>query len=667
MISANDKISTRQFQILTILNILGTSLMLLPKAVGLYAMEDSSLSVIIGILLGLTSTILICFSVKKQPYKNFYELVKNMFGKQLGFLISLSLIFTIIIITGINVKIFGEVFADVMLPTTPTPIISIAILLICMYGASKGLEARGRLAEIIIYFVFIFLILAVFFMVGNFDYNNFLPIMKNSYIDTFKGGLVVFFGLSGIIYIYLVYPFVDNKKQFTKSAVSAVSVIGLIMLVIVIITQGTFGINAVNSMNWPLLELISSVETNGSFVERQDALVISFWIFIIFASINAGIYYSSFLMHCINPKIKIKYYMLGTVIIILGESMLSLGEEYLIYLLLFFMVVLPLFITLSVKKVGVNSIILLLLISQSGCQDKISLENRSFPLTIGIDKIEDEFHLTYSIPLSIQPSESKKVTKESTGKTLEIAIKNMDKNSAKKIDYKHVKSIIFGKDFLNDEDMMKEVLKKINESPLNNKTLILGSDLTSKEVIKSQESTEEVLGQYISSYYKGNSSFYNMELLEVSEKLKNSVVVIPKISVDDNDEIKLQDGIILKDYKYVDTMEDNYTIGYMTFMGMSDDLTLDNGGRIINNKSDIEFRLNETTLIVVANIKVVSDKFYGNMEKEILEVWNYFYEDLKIDGLNIMETLRKKNYDLYQKRNLIENIELDLRLDFITK
>ena len=65
------------------------------------------------------------------------------------------------------------------------------------------------------------------------------------------------------------------------------------MTIISLITIARFGKYDIIHQMWPVLEIMDTIDLPGSFIERQDALIMTFWIISIFMMINAGMFFSS--------------------------------------------------------------------------------------------------------------------------------------------------------------------------------------------------------------------------------------------------------------------------------------------------------------------------------------------------------------------------------------
>ncbi len=294
MFADNNFITLRQLRLLLILDIFGMGITILPQKAVQFGGQNGWLIILIGLVLSLLLLILINQVAKIYPNDSFVDYTCKILGRPLGILISFGFIIKIIIGVAMEIRIFSEILKEIMLFNTPFWIISFSMLILGSYMASKGYEARGHIAEILIFIVFIPLAFVFFISVFDIDFSNLKPFFKEiSTIDALKGGGYMIFYFTGIEFIFLVYPYIKEKEKIQKTTISAIVIVGLIMTVITTITIARFGKHDIMHQMWPVLEIMDTIDLPGSFIERQDALIMTFWIISIFMMVNAGMFFSA--------------------------------------------------------------------------------------------------------------------------------------------------------------------------------------------------------------------------------------------------------------------------------------------------------------------------------------------------------------------------------------
>lgn len=310
MFSLNNKISIRQLQVLLILDIFGIGITVLPRRVAEFAGQDGWILIVLATVLACVYIYIISTIAGMFPNDSFVEYSSKILSKPIGILLSCGFVIKIIVSLSLELRVFGEIVKQIMLTNTPFGIIALSMILLGAFAAAKGYETRGRIAEILIFIIFIPLIFVFGVAVTDVDFSNLKPVMVTPPSNILKGSFFIAFAFSGIDFVLLAYPYIRRPQNARKGSLQAIITIGIIMLVITVITIARFGPFDVIHLMWPVLEIMDTIDLPGSFIERQDALIMSFWIISIFIIVNAGMFFSSLLTKDIIGKGKHSMYII---------------------------------------------------------------------------------------------------------------------------------------------------------------------------------------------------------------------------------------------------------------------------------------------------------------------------------------------------------------------
>lgn len=362
MFSSTNKISIRQLQILLILDIFGMGITFLPKKMAEFGGQDGWLCILLGMILACICTWISASLAEKFPNDNFVAYTGKIVSKPVSIIITIGFILKIIFSLSMELRIFSEILKQTILFHTPSYVISICMLLIGAYGAVKGYETRGRIAEILIFIILIPLFIIFAFTAFDTDYTNLMPFFDAEGKDLFFGGVFSLFTFNGIEFILLAYPYLKNKKTAKKESIKAVVFTGIIMTLITLITIAKLGPYDIKKQIWPVLEIMNTADLPGAFIERQDAVVMSFWIMSVFIIINAGIYFSSLLSKNIFNKGKNVWHVAAVFVIVFVISLIpgdiseiiSLNDKIYIYLGAPYIFIIPLLLLIvaKIRKIG---------------------------------------------------------------------------------------------------------------------------------------------------------------------------------------------------------------------------------------------------------------------------------------------------------------------------
>ncbi len=321
-LSYNNKISNRQLQLLLILDVFGTGVLALPRRAAQYADQDGWLVVIVAALIALAYTYVINSLARRFPGMSFFDYTSKLISRPLGILISLGFVIKIFVFAALELRLFCEIVNQTMLVNTPPWIILVSMLLVSAFAAAKGYETRARMGEVLIFVVLIPLIIIFCLALSDVDFSNLMPMFTTPPERIFEGGLNIALAFTGFEFCLLAYPYLARPKTARKVAAHSVIFVGVLSLAIVLLTLAKFGPLDILVQNWPVLELMDLITIPGSFIERQDALMLSFWIVSVFAIINASLFFSSLLMKDVIKAGRHSFYILLAVPVIFILSLL---------------------------------------------------------------------------------------------------------------------------------------------------------------------------------------------------------------------------------------------------------------------------------------------------------------------------------------------------------
>lgn len=324
MLSLNDKISARQLQALLFLDIFGTGVIYLPRIVSEHAGQDGWLCVLTATVAAALCAWLITLAAGMFPGMTFGDLCSRVLSRPVGIILSLAFAARIVLNCALELRLFGEILKDTMLYFTPGWLVCAVMLLLGAYISAKGYETRGRIAEILFFVVFVPLIAVFAVASSDIDFSNLLPVFEAAPKNVLEGGAAGAFAFTGLELLLIALPHVSRKseKKLRKNVVVAVLSIGLFMAAVTAVTIARFGPGGTARQMWPVLEMMDTIDIPGAFIERQDAIIMSFWIISTFATVNAGLFFSSLLIKDTVKKGRHSWYILGLVPVILVVSRL---------------------------------------------------------------------------------------------------------------------------------------------------------------------------------------------------------------------------------------------------------------------------------------------------------------------------------------------------------
>ncbi|MBC7959906.1 MAG: endospore germination permease [Vallitaleaceae bacterium] len=291
MFSQNDKISIRQIQIGLILTMFASVSLTLPRTTAEIAHQDGWMLIIGATLLMIGYAYLITTLGKMFPEQTFVEYACEVLTKPIGAIIVLVFIIKAIAFFGLEVRVFSELVKQTLLTNTPIEFIMITFMFTLAFLTRKGYECRARIAEIIIFLAFIPIFFILLLAIKDVNLENMTPVFVLDYKDFFTGSYLLSVKTVGIEFLLITLGFVRTQRQVTKAVIQSIVFFMVIGLVIDFVTIGIFGPKNTARQIWPVMNIMQVVQLPGGFLERQDALMMSFWILTMVMINSAYLFY----------------------------------------------------------------------------------------------------------------------------------------------------------------------------------------------------------------------------------------------------------------------------------------------------------------------------------------------------------------------------------------
>lgn len=277
-----NKISLRQLQALIIVNTFGVMAVFLPQLLAEITPETSWIWVIVG---GVGAAAVGAMAVTLNG--------SVLYKSALGRIICILLCGKIILCAGIWLRMFSATISSLLLEKTPTALISGIMALLCLYIAFKGIETRARTAEILFFIVVIILVFVFLLSAYNMEVGNLIPLsIEGGGRASWSTAISVF----GIEYLLFINPFLNKDGLAPKRAFSAGLLCAVLLGITVLLTTAVFGAEGVKIKNWAVLQVVNTIDFPIMLLERQDIIIMAFWIGSAFAFLNAGVFYTGTLL-----------------------------------------------------------------------------------------------------------------------------------------------------------------------------------------------------------------------------------------------------------------------------------------------------------------------------------------------------------------------------------
>lgn len=199
-----------------------------------------------------------------------------------------------------------------------------------------------------------------------------------------------------------------------------------------------------------------------------------------------------------------------------------------------------------------------------GC-DSVELEQRSFPLAMGIDvqteQLEEKLVVSFDFPDLKQISEKSKTSDTPMefsleGKDLYHVEKSYENNTNRILDYNHLKNIILSEENFKDMRLLRQLLESWEDRPgVARNTSLLLAEGKAAEILSLTEETEGSVGKYLEEMLESQKDFKSDKIATIGDLMdqwhnQDELLLIPVLTEQGERPVISKYGVI-SNFQYV--------------------------------------------------------------------------------------------------------------------
>ena len=528
MFGNNQKVSAHQLKQLLLLNLFsGTSLILPMAVVRLCGISGVAAIGAGAILTGLFTLFLM--GVIRGYSGSYSEFCKCVLGNRWGNVVMGIYGLKYWVATALLLAVFAQVVNHTFLTDIPQWLLGAALLAVCTYAVSKGMETRARLGQLLVWIVIVPFVIVVLLALPK-VHLDWLITPNISELGTGLGGTdnFVWAVLLSFACFWPVEWLLFQKQQKMQGTVTrAIVWTAVLNIVILVICVGVFSVAGMNGERWPVVTLMQVVRWPGGFLARQDGLILAFWMIGMFILISGCFHYGSQCIKTIVPSFDRPWKTIFPAVgIFLGFSFVSTEDATRWYLIFMIFVYLPLSVgipillqivrrirTKGARKVPLCFLLLAVSLLLNGCMRHVEMEDRNFVMCLGIDLSEDGLLVSMGFPdLKALTGNGENIHYDAIsieGKSLDDIIRSYHAQNSKHLDFGQLQMIIFGREMLSDQKQMEHVLAYIKEHQEFTRTiLVCAADEHARAIVALDDDVNGSIGIYLRQMFENNHTEY---------------------------------------------------------------------------------------------------------------------------------------------------------------
>ena len=537
MFSHNHQISAHQQVRLLVLDLFTGACLFLPMALPRICGESGFFAYLIGMGVTLGYGMLISLSCLKSDTVNWLNNAESFAAKGCRMICIIRCFLSYIFLFGLFTSVLHETF----LYTMNKRWIVGGMALVLIYGSTKGLEVRARMAEIFFYIVLIPIFLMALFALPQAQWSKMTLSVDGGFENIIKGALVTWTLMAPVEWVQ--YLPQKNKRSVISTVGKAIGMGGLFVGMVYSLCVAVLHVAGMQGENWPTVILMQIMKIPGGFISRQDGLMLSFWIFAMYiglsGSVNHTVKFFKGRSKC-QSSLVIFFILFGA-----GVSLITGMKQTFLNIYFYVMIVTGVvWLILIFRNWGFNrkkpfvkvmGLMCVLILGMSGCENYVELENRDFVMAIGIDSgIHAKYRFTFTFPdlASATGKEGTKKTEPMTieADTLKMAESFYNRMSQNRLDYGQLKVLVFGNEMISLEKRMEEFLSEIKEIPEIARTVyVCKSESHAKNILELDKMLNTSIGVYLEKLFQNHES----EVILNDWMWQKEGIILPEITIYD--------------------------------------------------------------------------------------------------------------------------------------
>ena len=473
--AGNDRISHRQLYRQMILALLAPFLLCLfqrEEAFGTDGIMGTVAAVVILLFY-------VTFLVRVAPG---YASILKSGGKILGRICGLFFLSYLICTAAFLLAVLQEVVPESLIIGVPGAVISFLALLVCSLGTHRGMQRRGRMAEVSGKWFLGVVLLMMALSVGQ-GKPSYLREMFQRTGLTWEGSARsccwILCCFSGISFLPFVLGSVEKRRKARKPAALAVLTLGGILVGMELLLPAVLGWDRVLSEKYPVFPLLAGANLPGDVLARFDVLWMAFLLYGLLFSLGSLLHYGHQVVKSAGLGTeKVWMDVLIFVLSLVRVNGYGVEDYYFDFLGSFFvpgMAIVQIYLAVQGKRKkyakGAAALVVMAFCLLAGGCSGIEPEKRMYPMAMGIDRTQDGYLVEYAMPDMAQTTGQDKQGEGDQAETLRVQGSDFEEieriyrqSQDRQLDLGHLEVLILGDTLLSGE-YWTDALAYLKEKP----------------------------------------------------------------------------------------------------------------------------------------------------------------------------------------------------------
>ncbi|MBU5355962.1 endospore germination permease [Paenibacillus barcinonensis] len=312
------RLGIRSLATLTFMMVVGDMMLIYPSVITSYAKQNAWICALIGIPISMLLMAMFLRLGKAYPDQNLVAMARSILGFWPGTLVAVFYLYFFLIGASTHAREVGDFLVTQIYPYTPIRVLLLLFLAAVCWSLYNGIETIGRVSELLLPIVVVFILILAFCLLPQVDTSNLKPFQDTDVVSLAQGILVsIIYPVGETIPILMLLPYTSREAHRNRDVIIAAGLGNLMLAMLVTISILVLG--AFLTQHNIYASFILSQKINiADFFQRIEAFMASAWL--ISTYFKATIYLYAFTMG-IAELFKLNHFRF----LILPSSMLAFG------------------------------------------------------------------------------------------------------------------------------------------------------------------------------------------------------------------------------------------------------------------------------------------------------------------------------------------------------
>lgn len=279
----DNQIGSREVSMTVSSIMIGIGILTLPSLLAKHIQAaDGWVSILAAGVIACVFGLVVCKLLKHFQGDTFYNFTARMATRPVAKLISTIYAVYFLLYLAFEVRSIAKISRMYLLDNTPIAFITVAFLLVVVYGVSGTTAAVIRLNTMFLPIVLLISVIVLLFGIQLTNLNNLKPFMTTSPVELASGTKDATFALLGFEVLLFYGPLLRPAVRTEKAMLIGIAIPVVLCLLTYLYSIAIFTKEATAQILFPTVEIAKEVRLPGQFFERLESIFFTVWIMTIF-------------------------------------------------------------------------------------------------------------------------------------------------------------------------------------------------------------------------------------------------------------------------------------------------------------------------------------------------------------------------------------------------